>query len=56
MHYPVKTAHYTATKNRKFVTIVDAGQPYSTGVAHEVAGKSEARVIARKYQAQPWNF
>lgn len=54
--YPVKTAHYTATKTRKVVIIVDAGQPYSTGVEHVVEGKAEARVIARKYQAKCWNF
>lgn len=56
MTYPVKTAHYTATKTRKFVTIVAPGQAYGAGEIISVSGKAEARRIAAARGATPWNF
>lgn len=56
MNYPVKTAHYTATKTRKFLTIVLPGQSYGEGEAIMVSGKAEARKIATQRGAKCWNF
>lgn len=56
MTYPVKTAHYTATKTRKFLTIVLPGQPYGAGEIISVSGKAEARKIAAERGAKCWNF
>lgn len=59
-------AHYTATKNRKTVTITrspslrgiydgcDTGGNFVTTI--EVAGKGDARRVADGYSAVCWNF
>lgn len=56
MTYPVKTAHYYASSKRKFVVIVEAGQPFSTGIEINISGKALARKLAATMGAKCWNF
>lgn len=47
----MKTAHYCNNK-----TVVIAEGPRPVGQTFKVSGKKEAREIAAKHNAQPWNF
>lgn len=47
----MKTAHYFNNK-----TVVIANGPAPVGQTIKVSGKREAREIAKKHNAQPWNF
>lgn len=47
----MKTAHYFNNK-----TVVIAEGPRPVGQTFKVSGKKEAREIAAKHNAQPWNF
>ena len=50
-------AHYFATKTIKFVLITHTVHPYSNGAVRvEVKGKAEAREVAKRNNAQCWNF
>lgn len=46
------TAHYF---NNKTVRITEGPRPVG-GQVYRVSGKREARVVAAKHNAQPWNF
>lgn len=48
----MKTAHYC---NNKTVRITTGFSPIG-GLLFKVSGKKEAREIASKHNAQPWNF
>jgi hypothetical protein len=54
----MRTAHYTATKARKFVTIAEGVQPLHDATIKivNVDGKKAARMVASTYNAKPWNF
>lgn len=47
----MKTANYFNNK-----TVVIAEGPRPVGQTFKVSGKKEAREIAAKHNAQPWNF
>lgn len=48
------TAHYFASKTRKFVVISTDMRPVGTEI--NVAGVAEARKVAKQHGAKPWNF
>lgn len=50
----MKTAHYFGCGKSKQVIIAEGVKPI--GQAFKVSGKKEAREIAAKHNAQPWNF
>lgn len=50
------TAHYTATRNLKFVQFGVNGRVNPATVRIHVSGKAEARKIAAFHGAQCWNF
>lgn len=50
----MKTAHYSASKALKTVTISNTTRPI--GDKHVVSGKAEARKLAKELNAKPWNF
>jgi len=52
------TAHYFASKTRKFVIISSSYlmRPQDRIGEFEVTGKLEARKIAKRFNARPWNF
>lgn len=49
-------AHFYGTKAKGFtVRITDSMQPFG-GIVFSVAGKADAKKIAKEHNAQPWNF
>ena len=48
------TAHYFASKGSKFVIISTNVEPVGKKIV--VAGKAEARKVAKQHNATPWNF
>lgn len=54
----MKTAHYYASKARKFVVFGTAGKLPALENQKElpVSGKSAARKLAAENNATPWNF
>lgn len=50
----MKTAHYYASRNAKFLVISINGK--ITEERYEVSGKSEARKLAAELSAKAWNF
>lgn len=48
----MKTAHYC---NNKTLRITEGPTPVG-GQVYRVTGKREARALAAKHNAQPWNF
>lgn len=52
----MKTAHYFASKKTKFVTFGIDGKIDATSVKIVVYDKKEARAVAAKHCAKPWNF
>jgi hypothetical protein len=48
-------AHYFASKTTKIVTITNAIRPVG-GVTYKVAGKADARKLAKQHNAHPYNF
>lgn len=56
MSYPVKAAHYHASKAAAFLTLVEVGQSFGEGKVIPVSGKVEARRIAAEHGAKCWNF
>ncbi|QGH73639.1 MAG: hypothetical protein [Podoviridae sp. ctpVR23] len=49
-------AHYIATPSRKLVVISRDIQGRDHVLTVEVSGKREARQVAAKHSATPWNF
>lgn len=54
----MKTAHYYASKTRKFVVFGVNGKfpPLEEQKEFPVSGKAEARKLATESNATPWNF
>jgi ribosomal protein L7Ae-like RNA K-turn-binding protein len=50
----MKTAHYFSTRANKLVIISNDTHPQ--GITIKVSGKKEAREVAKKHNATPWNF
>lgn len=50
----MKTAHYYASRNAKFLVIGVDGKV--TDERYEVSGKAEARKLAVELSAKAWNF
>lgn len=50
----MKTAHYFASKARKYVVISESMKP--VGIEIAVSGKKEAKTVAQQHGAKPWNF
>ncbi|MFA2493498.1 hypothetical protein GQE75_02810 [Escherichia coli] len=50
----MKTAHYYASRNAKFLVIGVDGK--ITDERYEVSGKAEARKLATELSAKAWNF
>ncbi|MEB7922369.1 hypothetical protein NGJ69_01345 [Atlantibacter hermannii] len=50
----MKTAHYYASSSKKFVEVKN--EDGSLWFKKAVAGKAEARLVAKEASAKPWNF
>lgn len=50
----MKTAHYFKSKSVQYVVISESMAPIGERIA--VTGKRDARLVAAKHNAQPWNF
>ena len=50
----MKTAYYFKSKSVQYVVISESMAPIGQKIA--VTGKRDARLIAAKHNAQPWNF
>lgn len=48
------TAHYFSTRKRKFVVLSETLAP--VGKEIPVTSKTNAREVAAKHNAMPWNF
>jgi hypothetical protein len=49
-------AHYYGSKAKGFTVRITADMQPIGGVVFAVAGKAEAKKIAKAHNAQPWNF
>ncbi len=49
-----KFAHYYGTGKRKELTVGESTRPI--GVVYQVSGLKDARELAKKLNATPWNF
>ena len=49
-------AHYYGSKAKGFTVRITADMRPVGGVVITVAGKAEAKKIAKEHNAQPWNF
>lgn len=47
--------HYYASKAQKIVIITDTPS-IQGGKSFKVAGKAEAKKVAKEHNAKPWNF
>lgn len=52
----MKTAHYYASKSKKFIVIGDNGIFTIDSPTYPVKGKAEARKLAIQLDAVTWNF
>jgi len=49
-----RTAHYFASKKRKYVVISETNRPIGKEI--EVSGKKDALKVSTEHNAKPWNF